>query len=266
MDRYFYVCFCVLAFILGACFGSFANVLIYRLPSGESIVKGASHCTVCKHKLAPKDNIPILSYLFLRGKCRYCGEKISPRYFFVELVTCLTFTAFALASKTFGYVYAAACMPLAFCAITIAVIDFNTGYIPDSLNLTIAVLGVIACVYSAVLGGYISWLYRLIGLGACALLFGGIYFISKLILKRDGLGFGDVKFMCACGLFLGAKSALFATLIATVSASIILLIVHARKKNADKNTEYPFAPFLAAGVIISAFFGEMVWAAYLSLF
>ena len=84
MELYLYVCFCVLAAIFGACFGSFANVLIYRLPAGESLVKGASHCTTCGKKILKRDNVPIISYVALRGKCRFCGSKINPRYVIVE--------------------------------------------------------------------------------------------------------------------------------------------------------------------------------------
>ena len=266
MELYLYVCFCVLAAIFGACFGSFANVLIYRLPAGESLVKGASHCTTCGKKILKRDNVPIISYVALRGKCRFCSSKINPRYVIVESITALVFLGFALLSPVIGFAYSVFCMAFSVPVIAVAFIDFETGYIPDSLNVTILVIGALACVYSAVFGGYVGWISRLVGLGFCLVFFGGAYFISKLILKREGLGFGDVKFTAACGLFLGIKSAFFATLVSTILASVILVIIQAKNKSEEKQKEYPFAPFLAFGILVAAFVGEIVVNSYLALF
>lgn len=266
MESYFYACFCVLATVFGACFGSFANVLIYRLPAGESLVKGASHCTSCGKKILKRDNIPVISYIALRGKCRFCGSKISPRYVIVEAITACVFLGFALLSPITGIAYSVFCMAFSVPVIAVAFIDFETGFIPDSLNVTIFIVAALACVYSAVFGGYVSWLSRLVGLGFCLVFFGGAYFVSKWILKREGLGFGDVKFTAACGLFLGIKAAFFATLLSTTLASVILIIVQAKNKSEEKGREYPFAPFLAFGILVAAFVGEIAVNAYLALF
>ena len=266
MESYLFVCFCVLSAIFGACFGSFANVLIYRLPVGENLVKGASHCTTCGKKILKRDNVPIISYIALGGKCRFCGSKISPRYVIVEALTTCVFLGFALLSPITGVAYSIFCMAFSVPVIAVAFIDFQTGYIPDSLNVTILVVAVVACIYSAVGGGYVGWVSRLTGAGFCLVFFGGAYFISKWILKREGLGFGDVKFTAACGLFLGIKAAFFATLVSSVFASVILIIIQAKNKEEDKRKEYPFAPFLAVGILAAAYIGEIVVNAYLALF
>ena len=133
MELYLYVCFCVLAAIFGACFGSFANVLIYRLPAGESLVKGASHCTTCGKKILKRDNVPIISYVALRGKCRFCGSKINPRYVIVESITALVFLGLALLSPVIGFAYSVFCMAFSVPVIAVAFIDFETGNIFSSL-------------------------------------------------------------------------------------------------------------------------------------
>ena len=184
----------------------------------------------------------------------------------VESITALVFLGFALLSPVIGFAYSVFCMAFSVPVIAVAFIDFETGYIPDSLNVTILVIGALACVYSAVFGGYVGWISRLAGLGFCLVFFGGAYFISKWILKREGLGFGDVKFTAACGLFLGIKSAFFATLVSTILASVILVIIQAKNKSEEKQKEYPFAPFLAFGILVAAFVGEIVVNSYLALF
>ncbi len=265
MEQYLYIVFCVLSFIFGACFGSFSNVLIYRIPREESIVKGASHCTKCFNKIKWYDNIPILSYIILGGKCRYCGEKISPRYVIVETVCAILWLLLAIFSKTTGYVYAITSMLFVLFCIVVAFIDYNEKYIPDRFNLIILILGVICCVFD----GYIPWLYRLLGMGFSIVFYGLTYVISKYLFKKEGLGLGDVKFMTAVGLFLGLKAVFFATLVATVVASVVLSVVEAKKRKEEEkkeSTEYPFAPFLGTAAIIAVFVGEIVANAYLSLF
>lgn len=259
-NDFIFLVFCILAFLSGACFGSFSNVLIYRLPIGESIVKGASHCTSCGKKIKFYDNIPLLSFLFLRGKCRACGQKISPRYFFVELLSTALYLGFAFFSVVSGYVYAALAMFFSSALICSAFIDAKHGYIPDCFSIFIALLAVLACFFDS----FVSWKMRLFGLAFSLVFFGGAYLISKFIFKKEGLGLGDVKLMASCGLFLGLKSVFFATLVSTVVASVVLLSLSARNK--QKKIEYPFAPFLAFGCILAAFVGQLLINAYLALF
>ena len=140
-----------------------------------------------------------------------------------------------------------------------ALIDAKHGYIPDSMSIFIAVIGAIACFFDKT---YVDWKSRLIGLAFSVVFFGGVYLIARLILKKEAMGFGDVKLMAACGLALGIKSVFFATLVASVIASVVLGVTAARKK--EKGVEYPFAPYLALGCILALFIGEWVVNCYLS--
>lgn len=265
MEEYLFIVFCVLAFLLGACFGSFANVLIYRIPKNESIIKGASHCVKCQKPIKWYDNIPILSYIILGGKCRFCKQKINPRYVIVETLCAFLWLGLAFLSKRTGYAYVILAMLFTVCCVVIAFIDFEHKYIPDRFNIIILLIGVAACFSDT----YVSVKSRLIGMGFSAVFFGGTYFISKYGFKREGLGFGDVKFMTVVGLFLGIKADFFAVLISTVVAAVVLGVISYKERKNDGNKEskeYPFAPFLGAASIIAAYIGEIVANAYLSIF
>lgn len=259
MENFYFVCFCVIAFILGACFGSFSGVLVARLPSGENIATKPSHCDSCGKKIGFYDNIPIISYIVLGGKCRYCKARIPAVTFVLEIINAVLWVLFAYLSKYFGYVYSVAGMLVSTALIVAALIDAKHGYIPDSMSIFIAVIGAIACFFDKT---YVDWKSRLIGLAFSVVFFGGFYLIARLILKKEAMGFGDVKLMAACGLALGIKSVFFATLVASVIASVVLGVTAARKK--EKGVEYPFAPYLALGCILALFIGEWVVNCYLS--
>lgn len=261
VEQYIRISFCVLSFLLGLCFGSFANVIIYRLPKGENIATGGSHCTTCDYSLKWYDNIPVLSYIMLGGKCRKCKQKISPRYILVELLNGALWLAFALLQPRFGYVYSICAMLASTALICACFIDLKHYFIPDSINVFIAVIGVIACF----LDTNVSYVSRLLGLGFSIIFYGGFYLFYKLVFKREGLGFGDVKLMSACGLCFGLKNVFFGTLAASVAGAIILSLISVIAKK-ERLNEYPFAPFLGIGMIISAFLGEFLVNAYLSLF
>lgn len=260
MENFYFVCFCVIAFLLGACFGSFSGVLVARLPSGENIATKPSHCDSCGKKISFYDNIPIISYIVLGGKCRYCKARIPAVTFILEIINAVLWVLFAYLSKYFGYVYSVAGMLVSTALIVAALIDAKHGYIPDSISIFIAVIGAIACFFDKT---YVDWKSRLIGLAFSVVFFGGFYLIARLILKKEAMGFGDVKLMAACGLALGIKSVFFATLVASVIASVVLGVTAARKK--EKGEEYPFAPYLALGCILALFIGEWVVNCYLSL-
>lgn len=261
MEQYYFIAFCVISFIFGACFGSFAGVLVCRLPVGENIATKPSHCDSCGKQIKFYDNIPIISYIVLGGKCRYCKAHIPPATFILELVNAVLWLLFAYLSRYFGYAYSVSGMLVSTALLVGAFIDGKHGYIPDSISVFIAVIGAIACFWDKT---YVDWKSRLIGLGFSVVLFGGFYLIAKLVLKKEGLGLGDVKLMAACGLALGIKNIFFATLIASVTASVILGIRAARKK--ERGMEYPFAPYLALGCIVALLVGEWVIRVYLSLF
>ena len=250
---------CVLSVIYGLCVGSFLNVVIYRLPIELSLAKPSSHCPQCKKSISWYDNIPVLSYIILGGKCRNCKTHISFRYTIVEISNAVLWWASVYLFWQQSIVFAV-CSALS-CSILIAIffIDLEHMVIPDILNLLLAVLGVVA-IFS---GDGIAWYERLIGLAVGALFFGSMKIISKLLLGRDGMGGGDVLLMGAAGLLLGWKSLLLSMLISSVVASIVLVTLSV--KNKEKNKEYPFAPFLCGGIIIALLFGERIINWYFSM-
>ena len=261
IEQFYRLIFCITSFILGACFGSFSGVLICRLPAGENIATKPSHCDSCGKKIKFYDNIPIISYIVLGGKCRYCKAKIPVQTFIIEILNALLWLAFALLANYFGYVYSVAGMLVSTALLVAAFRDGKHGYIPDSMSIFIAVIGAIACFFDKT---YVVWSERLLGLGFTLVFFGGFYLAARFLFKKEALGLGDVKLMIAAGLVLGIKSAFFATLVASVVASVVLGI-RAAKKN-EKGVEYPFAPFLAAGCIIALFIGTYLIDAYLAIF
>ena len=254
------ICVYVLAGLVGLCVGSFLNVVIYRLPNGMSMSKPASHCTKCNYTLQWYDNVPVLSYLLLGGKCRKCHTRISPRYIIVEIVNAV----FWLLSVYFFWeknpVYAVISAIVLSCLVCVFFIDLEHMLIFNRFVIIIAVLGAVAIHFDR----YTAWYDHLIGAAA----FGGgfllIYYGSLLILKREGIGFGDVKLAFAAGLLLGWQRMLLALLISSVSASIILIIVK-RIKNDENGKEYPFGPFISVGVAASMLVGAPIIQWYLSL-
>lgn len=257
--------------LIGLAIGSFLNVLIYRLPEGMNIAYPPSHCPKCNAKLKWYDNIPLLSYLILGGRCRTCKAKISFRYFAVELVNLLLWIA-VLAVFDLS-VYSVAYALLTSLLIAIFFIDAEHGIIPDSLNLAIAILGVAVTAYSVffpvvsgVFGAYptLWWEYLAGGAGG-----GGIFLaffcLYRLIRKKEGLGGGDVKMIGALGLLLGYRKTLFCIGLSAILACLFLL----GKKIAGKlNAEepLPFGPFLAVAAEIAVFFGDVLIELYLGLF
>lgn len=268
MDTYYLICTYILAGIIGLCVGSFLNVLIWRLPRGENIAKPASHCTKCGYYLKWYDNIPVLSYIILRGKCRNCGERISPRYTIVEIFNCLIWLACVWRFNEYGIgVIIAFCVALS--ALTVAFFtDLENTMIPDSMTIGIALSGVAVLILEIFdLGVGVSWQDRLWGLALGAGSFALFYFGSIFILKKEGLGFGDVKLMGAVGLLLGWKSTLLCIIVACIVTLVWVLInaVVNRKKERENGKEFPFAPFLTASAAFCLFFGDMIVASYINL-
>lgn len=239
--------------IFGLVIGSYLNVLIYRIPRGISTVKSRSLCTSCGHELTSVDLFPLFSYLFLRGKCRYCKAKISPQYPIVEAANAL---CYILVYIKFGpsitaLLYAVVCS----CLIVIAATDFIHKIIPDRFNLII-----LACAF--VIGFTtkdITWVERLIGAFSLSALVGIIIFFT------GGMGMGDLKLFAACGFLLGWKQILLTMLIASVTAALFALVLLINKK-AERKTELAFGPFIALGVLICIFAGAKLINFYLSLY
>jgi len=237
----------IFVFVLGLIFGSFANVVIYRLPKGKSVVKPASACPTCGKQLKLYNMTPLISWLLLRGKCCFCKEKISFRYFLVELSCGVLFTLMLIHTPTLAVI------PLwifAFILLVIFFIDIDTQEIPDVL-LIIAGVGGVAWVGL----GQILWVNALLGVFAGTL---PLLIIDKLCLlftKKDGFGYGDVKLMAVAGIFLGWQLVLVAFFFAFISGGAISAALLARGK-INRGAYIAFAPFLCFGILYAFLFGE----------
>ena len=260
LEQFYLICVYVMAGLVGLCVGSFLNVVIYRLPNGMNMSKPASHCTTCDYTLKWYDNIPVLSYLILGGKCRKCRKPISPRYISVELVNAALWLLSVALFWEKNPVYAIVSAITMSVLICIFFIDLEHLLIFNRFLVILAILGVVAIFFDR----FTRWYDHLIG----AVAFGGffllIYYGAIWVLKKEGLGFGDVKFAFAAGLLLGWQRMLFAMLIASVSASIILLVVR-RVRGDEQDREYPFGPFISIGIAAALFFGAPVIDWYLTL-
>ncbi len=245
----------VFVFVLGLCIGSFLNVVIYRLPAKLNIAKGRSFCPSCGAPIKGYDNIPLISYLVLRGRCRHCKAHISLVYPAVELLTgvlfLLLFVLYGLSFLSLGF---ALYIP---CIVASAFIDAKTKEIPNSLIVAMLVFGVIHAVLN--FNGPVLWWERLIGIAA-----GGLPLLVAYIVSRGGMGGADIKLMAAAGLFLGWKLVLVALVTGIVAGAIGVLILAAMKK-AGRKTAVPFAPYLAIGIIVSIFAGDMIVKWYVAL-
>ncbi|MCL2199305.1 MAG: prepilin peptidase [Defluviitaleaceae bacterium] len=249
--------FTFFVFLLGIIFGSFANVVIYRVPRKLSIAHPPSACPFCGKRLSALELIPLFSWLFLRGKCRDCKGKISARYPLVELLCGVLFAAMEFFA---GFVWLL--LPLcifAFVLLTISFIDFDTQEIPDGLVIT----GAVAGVAWVVMGG-IAWYTALLGMLAGALPLLVIDRITLLLLKKDGFGYGDVKLMAMVGLFIGWGAMLVAFFAAFAIGAAFAVYLMASGK-VKRGAYIAFGPFLCVGSLVALWFGDGILGWYLSL-
>lgn len=253
----------VFTFLFGIVIGSFLNVLIYRIPKGENFVKANSHCMSCNHRLYPKDLVPLFSWLFLGGKCRYCKAKISAQYPIVEAITGAGFTAiFWLATDCkINFAFVGYCIAFSALLVT-AVIDFRTMEIPDSMWITVFVGAVFVYIQELINDGGFEldcFLVRFIGIFAAS----GVLLILALITK-GGMGGGDIKLMAACGFLLGWKQVILA-LIMGAAIGTLYLVFTAIKNKGKVPRKVPFAPHLSVAVVICFFAGEQIINWYLEM-
>lgn len=250
---------CVLAAVLGLCVGSFLNVVIYRVPNGMSIAWPPSHCPKCNYKLKWYDNIPVLSYIILGGKCRSCKQPISLRYTLVELLNMVLWLLCALRFVDNLFYLVVCCLAVS-TLVVITFVDLEHMLIFDRFQLTMLVLGVVAIFADP----SVVWWHRLVGFAAGGLLFFVFYGVAYLVYKQEAMGFGDVKLAAVCGLLLGWQSLIVMVLVASLVGSIVLLCLkYARKDEAKK--EYPFAPFIALGTVVALLCGNYIIDWYLTL-
>lgn len=243
--------------VYGLLIGSFLNVLIYRIPREENVAWPGSHCPFCNHKLSWYDNIPIFSYLFLKGKCRYCKTSISLQYPLIEGLNAITylflFISFGL-SITFIF-YALICSVL----IAIAIIDLKELIIPDSLVLSIIGVTIIYKILSYLLYNQSpEILASILGLA----LAGGL-FLAIIILSGGGMGGGDVTLIGALGFILGVKYILLTIFISFMLGAIISLGLLATKIKTKKDP-IPFGPFIILAFFIVLLYGESLIGWYMN--
>jgi len=243
-----------LAGLTGAVAGSFLNVLIHRLPRGESLVRPRSRCPGCMAPIAPYDNVPVLSWLLLRGRCRGCGRGISARYPAVELLTAVTFLAVVLARGPSAEL--AVELPFAAMLIAVAAIDLQHRIVPNRIVGPAALYGVAA---SAVVRT--SELPELLIAGAAAFTF----LLLAALVYPAGMGMGDVKLAGVMGLYLGV-SVVPALLAAFLAGSVVGVALIARHGGAARKRGIPFAPFLALGGIVALLAGPELVDLYAARF
>lgn len=243
----------ILVFIFGVIIGSFLNVVIYRLPRNESIVYPPSHCVNCKRELKPYDLIPILSYIFLKGRCRCCGSRISIRYPIVELITGLIylilFIYFGISIKSLSYTFLASLL------IVITFIDMEHKIIPNKIILIGLIVG---AAFRLITINYGIWDY-IVGF----LVGGGVLFLISL-LSGGGMGGGDIKLMAMIGLYVGWKLTISTLFLAVVLGAVggIVLILFKIKTRKDY---IPFGPYISIACIISILYGYDLLNMYIKL-
>jgi leader peptidase (prepilin peptidase)/N-methyltransferase len=245
-------------FVFGALVGSFLNVCIHRIPSGESIAFPASHCPHCHEPIRPYDNIPIVSYLLLRGRCRNCAAGIALRYPLVEMLGGIAAVG---ALCAYGPT-AEGLLIFAFLAalIVITFIDFDHQIIPDAISIP----GIFVGFAAALIFGHPTWLSSLAGIA----LGGGILWIVasgyEWLTDREGMGGGDIKLLAMIGAFLGWRAIPVTVLLASLLGTVIGLSLMALRGR-DTKMAIPFGPFLAAAAVCALFWGDQLIEWYLNL-
>ena len=273
------VFFLVVAGVLGACLGSFVNCLAWRLVHGESVWKGRSHCAECNHQLSALDLVPVLSWLFLRGRCRYCGQKVSPRYVVAELLCAAYFVSMVWA---YGLtVHALALCVLGCILLGLSLVDLDTFIIPNGF----VVAGIVVWVASFAFFGVDM---RTIGVGmlmlgltgnpVLAVLIDGLVgafavagvllalsFAFDKVVGRQSLG-GDIKLLFVVGLFLGLAASVLNLIVACVVGIVFSLATQRSRRDSDDPRVFPFGPSIALATWFTLVAGPSILGWYLSLF
>lgn len=250
----------IIIIIFGLIFGSFLNVVIYRLPLGKSIVKPGSHCPSCGKPVRFYDNIPVLSYIVLLGRCRGCKARISPRYPAVELLTAfscwISYYYFSHIPVHAGFNMLFLCL-----LIVLALIDYEHQILPNELTLGGAAVFLIYAFFNPVVTPLNAFLTAF----GSALFFAGIYFFYLKVRKIEGLGQGDIKMMLLLGAFLGVHKLIVAVLLASFTGMLVgFFFILFKGKNLKM--KLPFGTFLSFGGYLSIFWGQYILDAFQSVF
>ncbi len=275
----------IFIFFFGTAVGSFLNVVIHRVPNEQSIVFPNSACPNCKNPIKPYDNIPLVSWLILGGKCRNCKNAISPRYPAVELLTALLFL---LVFWRIGFnSFLPVCLVFTASVIALIFIDAENMILPNVITYPLLVFALLvrlifpiflnASYFSDLsifpltqMTGYPLWLVSLVGAILGGLVGGGSLWLVGEIWKRlrgvDAMGLGDVKMMFAVGALLGWRLTLLTIFIGAFTGAVVGIFIIARQKEKDFQAQIPFGIFLGTGAIIALLFGEQMIRWYLSTF
>lgn len=247
--------------VLGLLVGSFLNVVIWRVPRGESVVRPPSHCPGCERPISPRDNVPVLSWVLLRGRCRACGNRISVRYPGVELATAAIFGVLAW---RFGLDWALpAYLYLGAIGVALALIDIDVHRLPNAIVLpSYGVVAVLLLAPAAVVGGWDGLLRA--ALGGLALF--AFYFLLAFVYPA-GMGFGDVKLAGVLGVYLGwlgwgvlLVGGFLGFLLGGVVGGALMVV-----RKAGRKSKIPFGPFMLAGALIAIVAGQRIFDSYLNL-
>ena len=232
--------------ISGAVIGSFLNVVVYRLPLGQSIVKPRSRCPKCEEPVAPRDNVPVLSWLLLRGRCRHCGEAIPARYPAVELLTAVAFVAVVLVRGFHPELLAL--IPFTAMLIAVAFIDLQHKIVPNKIMLPAAVWGLITAIAFRT---HMAPELLIAGAGAFT------FFLLAALIHPKGMGMGDVKLAGVMGLYMG-KLVIPALVIAFLVGTVVGLALVVKYGSRSRKLGVPFAPFLALGGLTALLVGQQL--------
>ena len=244
-------------FLLGTSLGSFANVCIYRLPKSKQIISGRSFCPRCKKKIIWYDNLPLISFIFLNGKCRNCNKSISARYFIVELITGITFLLIYFNYKDFNTIVFLSV--LALILIMIFFIDLENFIIPDTLNFSIMGLALLKNflpdfntsliheINQSIIGGIVGYLSIWL-----------IIYLYKTLKKIDGMGLGDAKLMAGIGLLFGWQSIPFVLFVSSI-LGLFFVVPSLIKKQKNLKTEIPFGPFIILACLVYFAYGGLIY-------
>lgn len=252
-----------MSFVLGCCVGSFLNVCVYRIPREESVVTPRSHCPHCGKMIAWHDNIPLLSYLLLRARCRHCGGRISVRYFLIEglvgVLFLLVWLRYGVDPKTPVYWMIMSGLVLG------TFVDIEHMIIPDRVTLGGIAAGLVLSPLIPSLHHATTWkdglLAAVIGAVAGAGLLWTVGVVGKWVFKKDAMGFGDVKLLGGLGALLGWESVLFTVMVSAVVGSLVggALVLGGRK---EWQSRVPYGPYLGAAAVLWILAGDRWWEAY----
>jgi leader peptidase (prepilin peptidase)/N-methyltransferase len=246
-------------FVFGAIIGSFLNVCIYRLPLAKSIVFPASHCPHCDAPLSWYHNIPVISFLFLRGRCHSCGARISWRYPAVEMLNALFYLGVFYVSGFSLTSLALFCFISALIVVTF--IDIDHRIIPDVISLP----GIIAGFGASFIFPWVSWQDSLLGIALGGGSLFAVAYLYALLTRKEGMGGGDIKLLAMIGAFLGYKAVLPIIFLSSLMGTAIGIPLMLLKKT-DGSLAIPFGPFLASASLIYLFAGQKMIRWYLDLF